>query len=188
MVAPGQAGKEASTGQNAPQPSLERDIGVPQMWLWCWGYPRALASMGFSPTAVLEQPGVEDGAWREPGCRDSYGLFGGAMFSPTELFVGAMLSLMGLLVGAMLRPTVDPHSQQEKRRCFALTLKIFPKPGREPRHTGTPFPPHVTPWAPQSEEQSTPAPIPAPSARLCCPPRMGATQARREQAPAAPTC
>lgn len=77
MVAPGEAGKEAPEGQDAPQPCLEQDIGVPQMWLWCWGDPRALVSVGFLPTAIPEQPGVEDGACREPGCQDSYGLFMG---------------------------------------------------------------------------------------------------------------
>lgn len=65
-MAPGEAGKEALTGQDAPQPCLEWDIGVLQMWLWLqWvSHPQlSQSSLG----------------WRmEPaGSQDSYRLFAG---------------------------------------------------------------------------------------------------------------
>ena len=49
--------------------------------------------------------------------------------------------------------------------------KDFPKAKKGTQASRHPISPHVSPWAPQLEEQSTPAPIPALSARLRCLPR-----------------
>lgn len=61
------------------------------MWLWCWGDTRALASVGFSPTAIPKQPGVEP---------DSYRLVVGAVLSPGGQFAGVTLSPVGSVVGS----------------------------------------------------------------------------------------
>lgn len=106
-MAPGEAGKEALTGQDAPQPCLEWDIGVLQMWLWLqWvSHPQlSQSSLG----------------WRmEPaGSQDSYRLFAGG---------GGDISPRGLFVGAMLRPAVDPHSHSRRNDIALLSPQRFPQ-------------------------------------------------------------
>lgn len=87
-VGTGQAGKEAPTGRDAPQPRPEGYWGTSGMVVMS----RALASGDFLPTVIPEQPGVKDGISREAGSWKSCGSFVGAMLGPGGLFIGAKLS------------------------------------------------------------------------------------------------
>lgn len=117
---------------------------------------------------------------------------------PWGLFVGAMLSPGGCLWGRCLAPgavyggDARPHCRSPQSVGEMTLLCSHPKDSPKARKGSQaarhPISPHATPWPPQAEEQSAPAPIPAPSARLRCLPHRDARQARREQAPAAPTC